>query len=321
MSLFHAIHNENLEEVKRIIAQNAQDVSQQEQEHGDELTYLDCAIAYGNLEIARFFFEKGWRPNLKAYGNGVSTPIHRTVSEGNIATLKWVFAENILPLHVLKEVKCEGDMTLLDEAIASGNLEIVKFLWEKDVHPNSKLYRDRRKTPVHWAVEYGFTDTLEWVFAENILPLRVLNIGDRDEWTLLDFAIAYGKLRTIQYLWGEGVQPNLEVYRDEKFTPVHMAVYTMRPPRRLQWVFAENILPLRVLNVRVGRWTPLDIAINKSSEATAILRRILIDPVFLAMQRAKRDHCQCCVMRRLPNELLDMVVDEVAARYQLKVVW
>ena len=70
-------------------------------------------------------------------------------------------------------------------------------------------------------------------------------------------------------------------------------------------------------NKRYGR-TPLDVASEEN--AVLLLRLIYVEPVFLAMHRAKRDHRQC-VLRRLPNELLDMVVDEVAARFHLKVEW
>ena len=44
-----------------------------------------------------------------------------------------------------------------------------------------------------------------------------------------------------------------------------------------------------------------------------------VEDVFLAMQRAKRD--RRCVLRRLTDELLDMVVDEVAQRSYLVVKW
>ena len=68
--------------------------------------------------------------------------------------------------------------------------------------------------------------------------------------------------------------------------------------------------------------TPLDIAIEKKHWQIAnLLGRLLhLDPVFLAMQRAKRDYHQC-VLRRLPDELLDTIVEEVAARFYLKVKW
>ena len=90
----------------------------------------------------------------------------------------------------------------------------------------------------------------------------------------------------------------------------------------LKWVFAENILSRDVLKIEnVNGKTPLDKAISRKKwETAALFRRLLhLDPVFLAMQCAKRDHN--CVLRRLPDELLDMVVDEVAARHNLKVVW
>ena len=91
----------------------------------------------------------------------------------------------------------------------------------------------------------------------------------------------------------------------------------------MEWVFENKVLPLRVLNIKNDYgWTPLELAFRwRNMKTVALLQHFIhiLDSVFLAMQRAKRDHQ--CVLRRLPNELLDMVVDEVAARYQLKVVW
>ena len=70
-------------------------------------TPFDCAITYGNLEIAQFFFEKGGRPNLDAYRDGKDTPVHYAAYEGYTTTLKWVFTEKILPPCVLRYMEKE----------------------------------------------------------------------------------------------------------------------------------------------------------------------------------------------------------------------
>ena len=319
-SVFFAIVYGNFEEVKRILKTDPKCVNIKD---GTERTPLDVAISRGYLDMAKFLFEKGGRPNLESYCDRVFTPVHATAKWGYTSTLKWVITEGILPLHVLN-IKHEQKITPLDYAIRWGRLEIAQFLFEKDGRPNLDAYRDREWTPVHEAALYGEIAILKWVFAEKeILPLRVLNTKTHNGWTPLDIAITYGRLDAAQLLWEKGGRPTLDIYRDREQTPVHRAAEYGKTAA-LGWVFTEKVLPLNVLNIKdEQKMTPLDIAISKNEwETAALLRRLMhLDPVFLAMQRAKRDHHQMCVLRRLPDELLDMVVDEVASRFHLVVEW
>ena len=76
-------------------------------------------------------------------------------------------------------------------------------------------------------------------------------------------------------------------------------------------------------------WTPemaferddLALWLNRATHKELLQARgeYVVEDVFLTMQRAKRDH-QSTLLRRLPDELLDMVIDEVAQRFYLKVV-
>ena len=136
-------------------------------------------------------------------------------------------------------------------------------------------------------------------------------------WTVFDCAIAWGTLEIAQYIWKNGGRPSLvdDLYRDGEYSPLHEAV-RFGEPATLKWVLETNIFPFRVFqfkdNIMFGL---LDHAvISKRWETATILQNLFqVYSVFLAMQRAKRDHQ--CVLCRLPNELLDMVVDEVAARF------
>ena len=202
-----------------------------------------------------------------------------------------------------------------------GRLEMAKFLFEKGGRPNLDAYCDGDTTPVHIAACWERIATLKWVFKENVLSLDVLNIKSDRGWTVLDNAISCENLEAAQYLWMMGGRPNLEIYNcDGKWlTPMHCAARYGKTTATLKWVFAKGVLPLRVLQIKdEQKMTPLDIA-NK--ETAAFLQHLVyVNPVFLAMQCAKRDYHQC-VLRRLPDELLDMVVDEVAVRFRLKVEW
>ena len=320
MCIFKAIASGNLEKVKCIAEENPESM------HIHALfkwTPLDVAIVSEKLEIAQFLFEKGGKPNLEVYCDGFLTPVHWVAQDGCTKVLMWALEKGILPLSVLN-IKDENERTPLDRAITCGNLGMVQFLWEKGGRPNLEIYCDRKDTPMRMATYGGYTDTLEWVFTEGVLSLDMLNIKDRDRWTSLDIAIAYGKnLETAKCLWEMGGRPNLEIYHNGIFTPIHHVILSKHTVIFLKWVFAEKVLPLSVLNAKECGLSPLDFAIIKKQwETAALLRRLLhnLDSVILAMQRTKRDR-QSTLLRRLPDELLDMVVDEVATRSYLVVKW
>ena len=390
--IFEAICGGNFEEVKRMVNEDSRCVHIKDYM---QRTPLDYAILWKNLEMVQFLFEKSGQPNLKIYRNGEGTPVHGTRHDETPTLLKWVFKEKILPLSVLK-IKDWKKLTPLDCAIANGRLETAKCLWKMGGPPNLEVYRDREHTPVHCAASNGRIETLKWIFTEGVLSLDVLNIKDWKKWTLLDEAIAHGKLETANYLWKMGGRPNLEQYSDGNETSVHNAAVYGDNAATLKWAFDNGVLSLDVLKIK-NKWkkTPLDVAItcgnlemakclwemggrpnldiyNRDGENTPVhhaasrgytdilkwafdngvlsldvlkiknsngktpmnqaiaakqvktadlLGHFFVDPVFLAMQRAKRDHYQCCVLRRLPDELLDMVVNKVAVRFHLEVVW
>ena len=234
------------------------------------------------------------------------------IRNGNFEGVKRAVKEN--PNCV--QIKDDDEWSPLDVAIARGKLKMAKYLWKMGGRPNLKNYRDGENTPMHSVAQ---KDILEWVFENKVLPLRVLNSKDCYRWTPLDEAISRGKLETAKFIWEMGGRPNLEHYRDGKWTSVHEAAYYGKTTT-LKWVFAKGVLPLDMLNIKnqYDR-TPLDESFRCNRTAALLRRLIHLDPVFLAMHRAKRD--RQCVLRRLPDELLDMIVDVVGARHGLKVVW
>ena len=246
--------------------------------------------------------------------------IFDAIRSGNLEEVKRMVNENHEIVNILEGF---SKWTPLDLAVIRGNLEIAKYLWGEGGRPNLNAYCDGDHPLIHYAVQYGHPTTLKWILEKRFLPWDVLNVIDWDGCTPLDNAIVWGKLDLAEFLWEMGGRPNLEIYRDGKWTPVHHAAYGGHSTT-LKWIFAKKILPLNIHNAK-GRneWTPLDCAIHGGKWKTITLFRRLIhlDPVLLAMQRAKRDYHQMCVLRRLPDELLDMVVDEVAQRVHLIVVW
>ena len=322
MSIFTAICNRDFRKVQRIVKTNPKCVNIKNK---CQWTPLDVAIAEGKLKIAQFLFEKGGRPNLKNYRSNkcITTPVSDAAYLEDTATLEWVFTEKILPLRVLNIKTKHKKSTPLDIAIRSGNLEMAQFLFEKGGRPNLEKYRDKKWNPVlptKYFRHRQHAATLKWAFTEKVLPLSALNHKNWRNWTPLDNAIAFGKTEIAQCLWEMGGRPNLDEYCNGKYTPVHHTTdFNHRPT--LKWIFTEKVLPPGVLNLKdyVGR-TPLYLVNCWNWKTKTFFQRLIhVDPVFLAMQRAKRDHE--CVLRRLPNELLDMVVDEVASRFHLVVEW
>ena len=242
--------------------------------------------------------------------------IFKAIIEGNLEMVKCIFEESPESIRFLEE---EFKWTPLEVAIAWGEVEIARYLWGVGGRLKRNAYNGQEWTPVHHVASLGKTAILDWVFENGILEYT--NVKTSNGWTPIDVAIASGKLEMVKFLWDMGGRPNLEIYRDRSETPVHDAA-CCGETATLKWAFTESILPLCVLNIKnYNGWTPLDEAIFwKKWEFVALFRRLMhLDPVFLAMQRAKRDFHQ--MLRRLPDELLDMVVDEVAARHRLKVVW
>ena len=224
--------------------------------------------------------------------------------------------------RMVKRLIARGIHADLDIAIAYGQLEIAQWIWNKGGRSKPKNYQNGIYTPIHNASEHGKIAMLKWIFDVGILTLDKINTKDGWNKTPLDRAIATGQLEAAKWLQKKGGRPNLGVYCDKRHTAVHSAVVYDKAAT-LEWVFAESVLPQSVFQIKNGQgMTPLDIAIEKKHWQIAnLLGRLLhLDPVFLAMQRAKRDYHQC-VLRRLPDELLDTIVEEVAARFYLKVKW
>ena len=232
------------------------------------------------------------------------------ISHEDFEKVKHMVNEN----HEIVHIKWLLGLTPLDYAIRFGTLDIVQFLWKMGSRPNLDAYDHGINTPAHHIKDVAIP---KWVFTEGVLTLRVLKIKNEIGWTPLDRAIACGKPEIANYLWEIGGRSNLEGCYN---SPVHHAI-RYRHTETLKWAFKNKVFPLRVLNAKDcnGR-TPLDIIMSqKEWETAAFLQHHLFNPVFLAMQLAKHDYQ--CVLRRLPNELLDMVVDKVAAHFHLKVVW
>ena len=241
--------------------------------------------------------------------------IFDAIGNGNIEELKRIVTDNPNCVHV----EDHDGWTPLDDAIAWGKLEMVQYLWKKGGRPNLDIYLDGVWiTPVHVAARDGYTATLEWIITKKVLPLRVLNVKNCNGWTPFDEATIYGQLKMMKFLFEKGGRPNLDIYVHETARNGYTNILTR--------TFKEKeVLPLHVFQIKAhDGCTPLDDAIDeKEWETVALLRRLMynLDSAFLAMQRAKRDFHQTCVLRRLPDELLDMVVDEVATRFNLVVLW
>lgn len=243
--------------------------------------------------------------------------IFNAVRNANLEEVKRMVNEDPKCVHI----QDTSEWTPLDHAIYYNKLDVARFLRVKGGRPNSKIYCNGCWNPVHATARSGHTATLKWLIEETDLSIDMLKNKDATRKTPLDHAIDCAKLETAKFLWEMGGRPNLEIYRDDIWPgPMH-CVARFGCTDILEWIFVKKVLPLSVLNIiDCMDQTPLDFAIEHGKlENAALLRRLPVYSGFLAMQRAKRDYQ--CVLRKLPNELLDMVVDVAAARFHLKVAW
>ena len=123
--------------------------------------------------------------------------IFSAIYDGNFGEVQRIVTEDPGCVHVIKGF---GMNKPLDVAIAYNNPEIAQFLWDNGGTITDGLYDcgEEDESAVHKAVRHGRTAILKWLFAEDVLPLRLLNVKNRRGWTPLDVAVAYGKLETAQ---------------------------------------------------------------------------------------------------------------------------
>lgn len=145
-----------------------------------------------------FFFYENVAPKFLTRFNVTTTtsthnvsmsPFHRTAWHLDI--LRWRIEHDIAYYR----------MTPLDRAIALGQLETAKLLWDKGARPNPELYRDEAFfSPLHFAASNGAKATLEWCLEKWILSMDTLLIKDITQASILDCAKTYGKAETATFL-------------------------------------------------------------------------------------------------------------------------
>ena len=188
----------DLESVVRYATEHPQSINAKDER---ELTPLNHAILTGKLDIAQFLWEIGGRVSDEGPENlGGRLPMPNEVHR-EIAMLEWVFEKGILSLDHIRGSRGDDKGTLLDYAISNGRSEVAQWFWEKGGRPNLDIYRDEQEfIPVHMAAFFGDHDTLQWVFANNILPRSVLEIKDNFGNTPLDLAILEKQWKTARLL-------------------------------------------------------------------------------------------------------------------------
>ena len=119
--------------------------------------------------------------------------------------------------------------------------------------------REKKMAKIFHSIINGTIEELKHIVEEN--P-RCIRLRDALKNTPLDVAIEHGKLEMAQYLWRMGGRPNLEVYHDGNYTPVHNAAAYGDNTATLKWAFDNGVLSLDVLNIKdYKKCTPLDVAI------------------------------------------------------------
>jgi ankyrin repeat protein len=190
--------------------------------------------------------------------DGGSTPLDIAATFGNLEgarLLVWRGADVNLK---------SNDWPPLFSAINQGHFDVAKFLIEKGA--NVKATTGNNETALH--VVAGTFDRLQWTF-RNRVPSEGM------ESYLKTAELLIGKGVNVNARTAEFPKPNFlgQVPRINKMTPLHYAAKFNRPELATLLIAhgAEiNAIAIGMINkYREGNYTPLDVAIEAKSDATA----------------------------------------------------
>jgi ankyrin repeat domain-containing protein 17 len=182
---------------------------------------LSLAVSKGHAEAVRLLLERGADPN--AAGTMGHTPLSIACTgdfpeiayllAGAGATVGIVEAAHLGDLPLLKRLLDEGadiethdaaGVTPLMAASACGHVECVRFLLEHGA--NAFAENSRGQQAITWAI------TRERVPVIRVLLDHGVNVDSsnpKSGWTLLESAVSFGKVRSVEALLARGADPDL----------------------------------------------------------------------------------------------------------------
>ncbi len=235
-----------LESIKYLLSKGAHF----EWELGDNYSALANALEYNRLDIAEYLLNQGEKLPIRKSGTSGGRPdvLERACSNGNIDTIKWIFAhgyplteENLFhamdaaahydQIDVLKflifDLKANINTlffidTVLDNAVRFSNLETVKFLVDNGANING--VKNEYMTPVQSAAMDNKSEMLSYLVKKGAdVNLVGSNDGNKSS-RALTLAIQKGYFDIVKMLVEHGADIHYkEGWTDGKDTPLEIA--------------------------------------------------------------------------------------------------
>lgn len=204
--LYDAVYNNDLEEVKRLIAAG-EDVNAKE-EISARIPLL-VAAAMGHVKVAALLIENGADVNAKE--NNGFTPLHRAAAKDHVKVAA-LLIEKGADVNAKDEI--QGN-TPLHTAAFDGHLDMATLLIKNGADVNSKS--SYGFTPLHRAAAKGLVAVVELLINKDAKVNAKTDIGD----TPLHLAAAKGHVKVAALLIGNGA--NVNAKNNDGFTPLHNA--------------------------------------------------------------------------------------------------
>ncbi|CAB0030544.1 unnamed protein product [Trichogramma brassicae] len=239
---------------------------------------LQLAAAGGCVGVMRMLLTRGADPNL-ANAEG-STPMHAICRQGDCDGQAEILIELCRKEYrpVRLDARNESGDAALHDALARGRRRMAEFLLRNGADPN--LANGAGETGLHIVCRRnsGSCDLASMLFevCRDVGRTLEVNAEDSKGWTPLNWALFYGKRKTVELLLKEGADP----YRtdSEGMTSLHVIASAVAHDFLADEFFqimAESHRPLQVNAPDKKSRTPLHLALanNNRKAAEALLRR------------------------------------------------
>ncbi|MDE2869672.1 MAG: ankyrin repeat domain-containing protein [Chloroflexota bacterium] len=136
IALEHAIENEDVEEVRRLLG----DVSIVNEMSSELDTLVESAVRQGNPEILQALLDAGIEPACDIESG--STLLHRVIDAGNADIARVLVKVCVEDLNAVRTRRIRDQQTLLSRAIESGSADLVRVLIQAGADPNLRVSLD-----------------------------------------------------------------------------------------------------------------------------------------------------------------------------------
>ena len=186
--LHMAVKGGHLEIVRKLIQKGARFGSR----NNESLTPVQVAIIENHTKVAKFFIENG---------KYIPTVVLQTaVAKGNAPIVKLLLERGEDP-----NLTENGNITLLDQAVRNGHLQIVQYLIDHGANIEAQIHDSKEKL-LHFAAKYASEEIIKELLKNNVQ----INSLDKDHCTPLWVAVSNGRKEIVKVLIDAGADVNIQ---------------------------------------------------------------------------------------------------------------